>query len=172
MVQKQAKAHGLTPDGIASGDKQQRQNTPVLALDLGTQTGWAVQSAAGVVSHGTENFDRGRFSGGGIRFLRFEEWLGQMVATAGIGRVVFEEVRGHRGTDAAHVYGGMLAILTAYCEKHAVPYEGVGVGVWKKNLLGKGNAGKPAVVAGVKALGYWPSTEDEADAIGILTWAI
>jgi RNase H-fold protein (predicted Holliday junction resolvase) len=41
-------------------------NTTILALDLGTTTGWAVQSADGSITSGTQQFKPQRFEGGGI----------------------------------------------------------------------------------------------------------
>ena len=57
-----------------------------------------------------------------------------------------------QGVDAAHVYGGLMATLTAWCEHHNVPYEGVQVGTIKKHATGKGNADKPAMLAAVQAI--------------------
>jgi hypothetical protein len=74
--------------------------------------------------------------------------------SAVIGAVYFEEVRRHLGVDAAHVYGGLLATLTAWCERHQIPYQGVPVGTIKRHATGKGNAGKAEVIAAMKALGH------------------
>lgn len=104
-----------------------------------------------------------------MRYLRFRHWLTETLHLAGgFEQIAFEEVRRHAGVDAAHVYGGLLATLTAWAEHHGIPYQGVPVGTWKKALTGKGNACKADVVAAVKSLGYAPGTEDEADALGIL----
>ncbi len=62
----------------------------------------------------------------------------------------------------------MVATLTAWCEHHGIPSAGVPVGTWKRDLTGKGNSDKAAVMAAVRALGYAPETQDEADALGIL----
>lgn len=48
-----------------------------------------------------------------MRFLRFGRWLDRTHAARPVGEVTFEEVRRHLGVDAAHVYGGVLATLTA-----------------------------------------------------------
>ena len=63
-----------------------------------------------------------------------------------LGAVYFEEVRRHMGVDSAHVYGGLLATLTAWCEHHQIPYQGVPVGTIKKNATGKGNASKDEMI--------------------------
>ncbi len=145
----------------------------ILALDLGQRTGWAVRQGDGQITSGTAEFRTDRWQGGGIRFLRFKHWLTEIKNLAvGIDLVVFEEVRRHFGTDAGHAYGGWLAILTAWCEHHAIPYEGVPVGTIKRHVTGKGNADKQAVIAAVRELGHDPGDDNEADALAILHWAI
>lgn len=138
--------------------------TYLLALDLGTSTGFCLGTQRSNVS-GTQNFKPGRYDGGGIRFVRFRKWLNELKAAYPIDHVVYEEVRRHNGTDAAHVYGGLMATLTAWCEENSVPYEGVPVGAIKKWATGKGNADKAAMKQAAVRLGYAPLTDDEADAI-------
>ena len=103
---------------------------------------------------GVWNNKGGRYEGGGMRYLRFRGHLDEMHKAVPIDVVYFEEVRRHMGTDAAHVYGGMLATLTSWCEENNIPYEGVPVGSIKKYLTGRGNASKKEMIEGVKALGY------------------
>ena len=144
----------------------------VLALDLGTTTGWALRSRDGGITSGTMTFKPSRFEGGGMRFLRFRGWLAEIANLSdGVARIVFEEVRAHAGTDAAHIYGGFLAHLTAWCEEHEVPYEGVPVGTIKAFATGKGNANKAAMIAAIEARGFRPADDNEADAIALLLWA-
>ena len=145
----------------------------VLALDLGTTTGWALRSRDGGITSGTMAFRPTRFEGGGMRFLRFKRWLTELKAvTDGIDALHFEEVRRHVSTDAAHAYGGFLATLTAWCEHHQIPYQGVPVGTIKKHATGKGNASKDEMVASVRSLGHTPADDNEADALALLYWAI
>ena len=145
----------------------------VLALDLATMTGYAMRTADGCIVSGTVSFRPSRYDGGGMRYLRFGAWLKQLAADTGrIGVVHFEEVRRHLSTDAAHVHGGLLATLTAWCEQHSIPYQGVPVGTIKRYVTGKGNAGKAEVILAVRARGYAPCDDNEADALAILLWAI
>jgi hypothetical protein len=145
----------------------------LLALDLGSTIGWAVRLPDGSIASGTAAFRPGRFEGGGMGWLRFRHWLDSMAASAGpIGSIVFEEVRRHAGTTAAHVYGGFLAHLTAWCEAASIPYQGVPVGTIKRFATGKGNAPKEAVIAAMRARGFAPADDNEADAIALLLWAI
>lgn len=86
--------------------------------------------------------------------------------------MVFEEVRRHAGVDAAHAYGGFLAQLTAWCEDHQIPYQGVPVGTIKKHATGKGNANKQAMIAAAQARGLTPVDDNHADALALLDWAL
>ncbi len=137
-----------------------------LALDLGTNTGWAI-CRDGVTVSGTASFKVGRYEGGGMRYLRFQRWLDE-VTRDGVDSIWFEEVRRHAGTDAAHVYGGLLATLTAWCEAHSVPYSGIPVGTIKKHATSKGNANKDAMIAAAVARGFAPCDDNEADALALL----
>lgn len=143
----------------------------ILALDLGTKTGWAAGTHS-ITSSGTENFAQGKFAGGGMRFLAFERWLDKWAEGDGVIEVVFEAVRRHIGTDAAHIYGGLLAVLTSWCEKRGIPYQGVPVGTIKKHATGRGNAKKPEMIAAVVALGFKPKDDNEADAIALLGYRL
>lgn len=145
----------------------------ILALDLATTTGFALRNADGAIVSGTVSFRPSRYDGGGMRYLRFGAWLNQLAADVGsIGVVHHEEVRRHLSTDAAHVHGGLLATLTVWCEQRAIAYQGVPVATIKRHITGKGNADKAAVIAAVRARGFAPCDDNEADAIAILLWAI
>jgi hypothetical protein len=144
----------------------------VLALDLGTTTGWALRARDGGITSGTMTFKPSRFEGGGMRYLRFRYWLGDVTRLGGgLERIVFEEVRRHAGTDAAHIYGGFLAHLAAWCEERRIAYEGVPVGTIKRFATGRGNADKAAMIAAIRARGFAPADDNEADAIALLLWA-
>ena len=148
-------------------------DTTTLALDLGTTTGWALRPRDGAIVHGFVSFRPQRFEGGGMRYLRFKRWLAELKATAAdIDAVYFEEVRRHIGVDAAHVYGGLMATLTTWCEHHNIPYQGVPVGTIKKHATGKGNAGKDEIIAAMRTRGHPISDDNEADALALLYWAI
>jgi len=148
-------------------------NKVVLALDLGTTTGWAIAPPDGDLVSGTVSFRPSRYDGGGMRYLRFRAWLDTIVGDVGaIGEVHYEEVRRHLSTDAAHVHGGLLAMLTAWCEERSIAYQGVPVGTIKRFITGRGNADKAAMIEAVRARGYSPADHNETDAMAILLWAL
>ncbi len=143
----------------------------VLAIDLGTTTGFAT-ARNGLVHSGTACFRPARFQGGGMRYLLFAHWLDEMAALGPIESVWFEEVRRHAATDAAHVYGGLMATLTAWCERRGIPYAGIPVGTIKKHATGKGNADKAAMIAAARAAGFNPADDNEADALALLRYVM
>lgn len=141
----------------------------ILALDLGTQTGWAMKCDSGIKS-GSVNFSTKRNEGGGMRYLRFKRWLDSI--NSGITEIHFEEVRRHAGTQAAHVYGGLMGTLTAWCEEHSIPYSSVPVGVIKKSATGKGNASKQEMIDAMFNKGYLPEDDNHADALALLEYVL
>jgi len=167
----------LTLTNPQAGARPDLPTTPMertlLAIDLGTTTGWALRSADSLITSGTVSFRPSRYDGGGMRYLRFQNWLAEMDRLSGpIATIWYEEVRRHAGTDAAHVYGGLMATLTSWAEMRGVPYQGVPVGTIKKHATGKGNANKAAMIDAARAKGFSPKDDNEADAIAILLWAI
>ena len=46
------------------------------------------------------------------------------------------------------------------------------VGTIKRHITGRGNADKDAVIAAVRALGFDPADDNEADALALLHWAL
>jgi Holliday junction resolvasome RuvABC endonuclease subunit len=141
----------------------------ILALDLGSRLGWALGYGPGDIHHGIIEFRPGRHEGGGMQWVRFRKWLLEMHEQHGpLDAVHFEEVRAHKGTAAAHIYGGFLATLTAWCEAKSVPYQGVPVGTIKRHATGKGNSNKAAMIAAMQAKGFRPTDDNDADALALL----
>lgn len=139
----------------------------ILSLDLGTQCGWAITPH----ESGVWDLSPRRFEGSGMRFVTFRQHLKKVLE--GIDLVYFEEVRKHMGVDAAHVYGGLMAVVTEECESRKIPYQGIPVGTIKRSATGKGNAPKEAMVAA--AVAKFPTItiidDNHADALHLLAYA-
>ena len=144
----------------------------LLAIDIGTTTGWARCSRDGKIASGSEKFAPKRMEAAGQRWLKFRAFLAEQRQQAGeIHAVYYEDVKQHAGTLAAHVYGGFLAMLEAWCAANNVPLRPVGVGVVKKHWTGKGNADKAAMIIEAKRRGFAPVDGNHADALAILSLA-
>jgi len=157
----------------------------ILGIDPGTSCGYAIAHNGDIVASGVWDLSARRHEGGGMRFLRLETYL-RDVLSKGIDAVAYEEVRSHTrffagrasfATDAAHIYGGIVAIISSACEGwHAdgstgpeaapIPYRGIPVGTIKKFATGRGNASKEEMLEA--AAQRWPEYEcaddNEADA--------
>jgi Holliday junction resolvasome RuvABC endonuclease subunit len=141
----------------------------IIGIDPGTACGWAVYDTNLGWTSGVWDLKSRRHEGGGMRFLRLRGYFGELLTIAGdVGAVFYEEVRRHMGTDAAHVYGGIVAVITEECEARVpkTPYMGIPVGTVKKLATGKGNAGKPAMIEAALARwpGFKPADDNEVDA--------
>ena len=148
----------IEPPALAGGPSDVRARRPSSRSTSAPRPGWALRAPDGLITSGTVSFRPSRYDGGGMRYLRFTNWLTELDQLSGpIAAIWYEEVRRHVGTDAAHVYGGLMATLTAWAELRGVPYQGVPVGTIKIHATGKGNAAKEAMIAAARARGFSPS---------------
>lgn len=140
----------------------------ILGIDPGTKCGWAINN--GLIESGVWNLAPGRHEGGGMRGLKLRHQLDSLRQASNEPMVVFYElVRRHLGTDAAQIYGGIVMVLTAWCDEHGIPYEGLPVGTVKKHATGKGNASKEEMIqAAQQKFGIEPRDDNEADALHIM----
>lgn len=146
-----------------------------VSIDPGTQCGWAVLDPAGNrIASGTWDLSPRRHESAGMRFVKFERSFRDLLNTYPDCIVAYEEVRRHAGTDASHIYGGLLATLQRVCLTRSTVLEHVGVpvGTVKKHATGKGNAPKEAMIAAAEARwGVTMSSDNEADALWVgETW--
>ena len=140
----------------------------LLALDLGTKTGFAMWNPPDATLSGTWNFQPSRHESEGQRYVKLHNKLVEIHKVSPITEVVFEAVERHAGTIAAHVYGGLSGILKAWCISENIPYKGYSVGTIKKSWTGNGAASKDLMVKTARDKGYEVGTEDEADALALL----
>lgn len=145
----------------------------MLALDLGTFGGWALCTKYNVLYSGAESFKPKKRHGDSNKYLLFGNWLDDTHDIYGdIDKVFYELVVAHKGTYAAHAYGGFLATLESWCASRGIPCEGIHVGTIKKFITGVGNADKRQVINAVRTLGHDPKNDNEADAIALLYTAL
>ncbi|MGD0091068.1 MAG: hypothetical protein ABSE73_14210 [Planctomycetota bacterium] len=145
----------------------------ILALDTGTTTGWALLSNDGRVQFGSWHLADGASGRTGTRFLSLFNHLPEIQRQAPLQFVFYEEVHGHSGMAAAHVYGGLVGVLTLFCELNGVSYRGVTVQAIKKHATGGGTASKEAMVAAAaKKFCVHVEDDNQADALFLLDYAI
>ncbi len=141
----------------------------VLGIDPAKRCGWALLDRQGArVASGVWSLSESRHEGGGMKFLRLDRYLVEVLDGHRPMAVAYEEVRRHAGVDAAHIYGGIIAAIARLCEERSIPFQGQPVGTVKKLATGKGNADKDAMIAAANA--RWSITvvdDNEADALWV-----
>lgn len=141
----------------------------ILALDLATQAGFALRNASGHVTSGSASFACKRNEPPGMRWARYRRFLVDMFsANPDLTLIVFEDVKRHIGTEAAHCFGAFRALTELFAASHNLELKAIGVGTWKKHFTGNGAAKKDDVIAVCRQIGFKPIDSNEADALGIL----
>lgn len=140
-----------------------------IGMDLGTHfCGWAAYRD-GKYECGAWDL-RPKRNGDGFRYLAFRLHFTRLVNQIKPSVVFYENVRRHRGTNAAHVYGGYRAQLRQVCVGRKIRNVGLSVGTIKKHATGNGRADKPAMLRAARV--KWPQlrvvNDDMADAL----WAL
>jgi crossover junction endodeoxyribonuclease RuvC len=150
----------------------------ILALDLGTLTGWALR-VDGHLESGVEDFSLVRGESPGMRYVNFNHWLRTITApildAAGEGRLgllAYEQAH-HRGGAATEVLSGLTTRVQEFCARFQLNHVAVHTATLKKFVTGKGNADKAMMANAIHRRGWLPAAEaartaDELDAIGLL----
>jgi len=86
--------------------------------------------------------------------------------------IVYEDVKRHLSTAAAHAWGGYRALTEYAADAVGLLTVGVGVKTWKKHITGNGNAAKNDVIDALAARGYIVPDHNAADALGLLLYAL
>lgn len=144
----------------------------ILALDLATRSGWALQEN-GREESGVEDFAPRRQESTGMRWLKFRRWLDVMAGerfTPDL--IVYEGWVASRTGGAGEITAGFTTRVVEFCTERKIEYVGVPPKELKKWTTGKGNADKVKMLEAVAR--RWRRVDDhnEADAIALLHYAI
>jgi crossover junction endodeoxyribonuclease RuvC len=140
----------------------------ILALDLGTATGWAQWDGARLES-GVQVFDVKRGESPGMRYRRFNLWLTEMLM--GMDLVTYEGAH-HRGGAATEVAAGFSTRVQELCAALNIDHQSIHTATLKRWCTGKGNAKKPEMIAAVCNRWKVVVDDNEADAIALLYHAL
>lgn len=142
----------------------------ILALDCGTKTGYAAYCNKTIQS-GVQKFDLKRGESKGMRFIKFNAWLCEML-TAMRPELVVYEMAHHRGGAATELTIGMVTRIQEMCEKMEIEYTSIHSKSLKKFITGKGQADKVAMISAArKRYDINIIDDNHADALLMLTWA-
>lgn len=143
----------------------------VLALDLATRTGWALQEN-GRLESGVETFDVKRGESPGMRYVRFRRWLEEVGARADI--IVYEQtITPAPGSIAREIASNFAGRIQEYCAVRDIEHSAVWASTLKKWTTGRGNAKKPDMLDAVaRRWGRRVDDDNEADAVALLHYAL
>ena len=114
----------------------------ILALDLGSTTGWAMIKEGKVFQHGERTFKGNR----GVRFEAMRKWLKSMTAHDHPELIIFERPF-CRGLHATRSLWGMAAIAEAAAVWRGIPSLDIVPSTLKKWATGNGRASKAEMIA-------------------------
>jgi Holliday junction resolvasome RuvABC endonuclease subunit len=140
----------------------------ILALDLGTRTGWA----HGMGASGVQDFTARRGDSPGMRWLEFRAWLCRLLDSAPAAVIVYEQAH-HRGGAATHVAHALIGVVEAVAAERGLEVTNRHTATIKKHALGSGRGDKSQMFQAAKA--KWPdrtlADDNEADALWLLDLA-
>jgi len=143
----------------------------ILALDVATHCGWAINVDTNNNIYGVWDLTPRRDESGGMRLIRFRAKLLETIKSEGVDMVVFERPGG-RHVGAVIVQSELQGQVKVVCEDLEVPYRGYSSQEIKKFATGKGNANKEMMKkAARERFGYTGDNDNEADAICLLELA-
>ena len=155
----------MIPERTKYPIKQQEYN--ILALDIATHCGWAISRTL----YGVWNLTPKRDESVGMRLIRFRAKVHEIIKDEKVNLVVFERPGG-RHVGAVIVQSELQGQIKVICEDLKIPYRGYSSQEIKKFATGKGNAGKPQMIAAAQSKLKYPGDNDnEADALWLLELA-
>lgn len=144
----------------------------ILSLDLGSKTGWACQFTDGRRESGVQDFSLKRGESPGMRYIRFNAWLVELI---GLGRpeLIVYEMPHHRGGAATEILNGLATRVQEHCARFKIDHHAVHSATLKKWATGSGRASKEDMIKEFeKRTGKKPISDDEADAYMLLLLAM
>ena len=146
----------------------------VLALDLGTSTGWALARPGRETVFGTQAF-KPSGAHAGAPYLALRNFLHSTKATQDraddpIEHIYFEYPRGlkWKSENAGVAQISFRATMLCWACHHPIRCTGLTVQGLKRDFTGNSKADKAAMIARARELGHAVETEHEADAIAVL----
>jgi Holliday junction resolvasome RuvABC endonuclease subunit len=144
----------------------------ILSLDCATKTGWSTL-INGNIESGMQDFSKRRGESNGMLFLRFNQWLRDMVRLSGKFDLVVYEQAHHRGGAATEIGVGLMTRAQEFAAETGAEYTTYHTATIKKRIAGYGKASKEDMMAWFnRTTGRKPIDDNEADARAILELAI
>lgn len=145
----------------------------IFALDLGLDTGWALERIGRSPLHG--EFSVRRFKTLGQRFDVWGVWFRRMLVVNEPSLCCFEAPipRGNKlGLAVPRIMNGLSGICEMICFQEGVRCSEVAPSEVKKAFAGTGKADKDMMIAECRRRGWVPETNNAADGLGVMAYAV
>ena len=144
----------------------------ILAVDPGKSCGWATR-VNDVITTGVQTFDLKRGESIGMRWIRVDAWLQEMLHNIPNLKLLVYEQAHHRGGASTESGIGFTTKICEFAARHDIDITSVHSATLKKHATGKGRANKDDMIAAARhKFGVAYDSDDEADARHILDYAI
>ncbi len=142
----------------------------ILALDLASETGYAVQRADGVVLTGIASFLK--TLNPGDRWIRFHDWTAGMLDFEEPQLIIFEQPFIHmKHASGLGISYGFKTVLEMLAARRGIKCYGISPSELKKWATGRGNADKSLMLRYARSMGWNLSNNNEVDAMWLLHFA-
>jgi crossover junction endodeoxyribonuclease RuvC len=140
----------------------------ILALDMGSETGWALHQGSGSIATGVTKFLS--TLNPGDRWLRFSAWLGSW---HGLDLIVYEEPFIHfKHRSGLGVSYGFKTLVELHAANHNIRCVGIAPTVLKKWSTGHGNATKSQMLVFARSMKWEIENDNEVDARWLLEYTL
>ena len=123
-----------------------------------------------MLESGVQVCDVKRGESPGMRYLRFRRWL-EDITEPGCELIIYEAPH-HRGGAATEIAAGFSTRVQELCALRGIEHASLHTQTLKKWTVGRGNAEKTAMLAAVCHRWKVVQSDDEADAIALLHYAM
>lgn len=144
--------------------KEAKKGLIILAIDPASILGWALSRT----DYGIWDLKTRKDESMGMKLIRLRSKLDEIYEMYSFNLMVYERPGGRHKNPIIH-QSKLIGKMEEWCEEHNVDYRGYSATEIKKYATGKGNAGKPAMIAAAQEQLEYPGNDDnEADALWLL----
>jgi len=150
----------------------------ILALDLASRVGYAIEIPGVPPLLGTKHFPRFNTARTGPQGLEFMRWLRGIMIAWGPERVIYERPlppKFQSSTAVASIAMGFAYVTEIVSAELHIPVASVPVSTVRKFFIGDGSSNKRAkgrVIQECERRGWEPPDDNAADAAAVLAWAV
>lgn len=144
----------------------------ILGLDIATKTGWAVIENNQIIESGVQDFAIKRGESPGMKFLRFRQWISELIDMTQPKFIVYEMAH-YRGGAATECCVGLITRVQEMAAAQGIEYTSVHSSTLKKFICGHGKADKKAIQEAMgKKFGITIIDDNHGDAIALCWYAV